>query len=61
MNNGQLKSWMARHRLSVEELSRITDIDEATLESYLNGSLPVPKVLHLACIAFENGLCPWGW
>lgn len=61
MTPQQLEDWMKRNNLSKDEVTRITDIDRVTLEPYLAGRAPIPKVLHLACIAFDEGLCPWGY
>lgn len=61
MTADQLKTWMTRNNLSKDEVHRITDIEPATLDRYLDGSRRIPKVVHLACIAFDEGLCPWGY
>lgn len=61
LSPNQLKAWMKRHNLSKAEVFRITGIDTRTLDQYLDGSRPIPKVLHLACMAFDNGICPWGY
>lgn len=61
MTPQQLQDWMTRNNLSKAEVFRITGIARTTLDRYLAGTQPIPKVVHLACIAFDEGLCPWGY
>lgn len=60
MKSEQLKAWMERNNLSTNEVFRITDNELTTLNRYVSGKSSIPKAMHLACIAFDEGICPWG-
>lgn len=61
MTPEQLKAWMTRNNLSKAEVFRLTGIARTTLDRYLNGTTPIPKVVHLACAAIEEGISVSGY
>ena len=61
MTPKQLKDWMTRSNLSKAEVFRLTGIARSTLDRYLAGTHPIPKVVHLACAAIEEGISVSGY
>jgi transcriptional regulator with XRE-family HTH domain len=61
MTADKLKTWMAAQKLTKTDFAALTGIARTTLDRYLAGQQPIPKVVVLSCIAIENGLCPWGY
>ena len=61
MTADDLKTWMTRNNLSKAEVFRLTGIARTTLDRYLDGRSPIPKVVHLACAAIEEGISVSGY
>jgi hypothetical protein len=53
MTPKDLKDWMHEHDLNKADLSRITGVARTTLDRYLAGTSPIPKLFSLACM----GIC----
>lgn len=56
MKPNDLKNWMTRNELSKADVFRKTGIARTTLDRYLAGTYPIPKVVRLACAAIDNGI-----
>lgn len=56
MKANDLKRWMERNELSKTDVFRKTGIARTTLDRYLAGTHPIPKLVRLACAAIDNDI-----
>jgi transcriptional regulator with XRE-family HTH domain len=56
MTPQQLHDWMIRNGLSKADVFRRTGIARTTLDRYLAGTYPIPKLVRLACAAIDAGI-----
>lgn len=47
-------NWMARHHLTLEQAANELRLSRRMLSSYRSGAKPVPKIVGLACIGWEQ-------
>ena len=55
MTPATLTAWMNRLGLNKAQAAASLGIARSTLDRYLSGSKPIPKLVELACRAVESG------
>ncbi len=55
MTPATLTAWMNRLGLNKAQAASALGIARSTLDRYLSGSKPIPKLVELACSALERG------
>ncbi len=56
MTPAELRSWMDRLMWDKKTAADRLGIARSTLDRYLNGDKPIPRVVELACLALAEGL-----
>lgn len=59
MKPRDLEKWMDDLGLTKSEVFRVLGIARSTLDRYLSGETPIPRVVSLACAAVVSGLEPY--
>ena len=53
MTPKELKDWMLKHNFSKAKAARNVGVARTTLDRYLAGAVPIPKLFELACEGFD--------
>jgi|688.fasta_scaffold945667_1 hypothetical protein len=60
MTPADLAAWMHEHDLNKTDLSRITGVARTTIDRYLAGAYPIPKLFKLACRGIDYHVAQHG-
>jgi plasmid maintenance system antidote protein VapI len=58
MPKDELRLWLERNRLTVRAAAAALGLHTRTIDGYLSGRVAIPRVVALACAAYDMGLAP---